>query len=395
MKIGIIELETHGECLYSFCKIFENAGHEINIYVKDRIFNELKDETFVGQYHWQLRGAQESAQAFLQQQRASINANDIVFIATVDQVFRAFSTFDFRPPTVLRIHNVNAWFQRNGNLRFKFTPYFLFKDFSYLIRIALLGRDGHHIRNIVRKTDYLTFPTPSLERNALLKSALPPEKIGPVIPLAVFDPSFVKAPHEGSLTITVPGAIDERRRDYPMLLRVWRAIAGEFRKPVQLIFLGEKRGKFAQKTAAAFEKLQDENFRFTSFDRRVAQTEFNRILSQTDVLFSPILLDTRYKIYHEKYGYTKIAAIESDMIRYGKPAILPSAYPISGPLREVILQYNSAAQLKELLLDIVNRPVIAKITRRIPEIMQVFSADRERAEIVEFFNKAIRSTKDE
>ena len=392
MNIAVIEMDTHTECLYSFCKAFASSEHKLNIFVKERIYRELQSESFVRRFRWTVRPKQQSTRSFLRRNWEAIQQNDIIFIKTIDKSFGAYSGLDGKTPVVLRIHNLNSWFERRGHIQFRWTPYFIYKDLSYLIRVAWLGRDWYHIRRIVDNVDYLTFPSATIRQQALERALVEADKVGPVIPLAVHDPAFLKAPGD-SITISVPGAIDERRRDYPMLTGLFQKLVPQLKKPLHLIYLGEPRGSFGRQTVARMQSLQHANFRFTSFDRRIPQADFNRYMQETDLLLSPLIVNTRYKIYRETYGYTKIAALESDVIRYGKPAILPAAYPISGPLRDLVSQYSSPEHLARILSEAVNGAQLHPMMQKTPQIMQQYVPQTVRKSIIAFFDRIIREAK--
>ncbi|MBC8526537.1 MAG: glycosyltransferase [Candidatus Cloacimonetes bacterium] len=390
MKIAILELHTHGECLYSFCKAFAGSEHQLTIYVNHSIYQELSGESFIGQFDWKIKKPNVSTCKFLKRNINSINKHEIVFIATVESDFRAYAKINFKPVTILRIHNANTWLNAQKSINISFSPYSLYKDMSYFIRIFLMGLDWYYKNNILHKVDYLTFPSSSISQYVQKQGLTANYKVGSQIPLAVYDSKFLKEPSIDSISITVPGGIDERRRDYKLLLKVWKQIVPEFKKVVQLNFLGKTKGKYGKDIEKAFDYLQTDNFIFKNFIKRIPQFEFNSVMKKTDILLSPILLDTRYKIYHEKYGYTKIAAIESDIMRYGKPVILHSEYPINKTFAPIIDQYDSSEKLAELLLSYINEDLLFVRTKNIEQLLENYKPEKIRKKIIYFFSSAVQ-----
>ena len=77
-----------------------------------------------------------------------------------------------------------------------------------------------------------------------------------------------------------------------------------------------------------------------TYEAFVPQIEFERVLHETDFLLIPALEKTRYTLYTESYGRTKISGNVYDMIRYGKPAILPAHYALDPDVATMTGRYQ-------------------------------------------------------
>jgi len=384
MKIAVIELDTHSECLYSFCKIFAGSEHHLTIYTKMSIHNEITGESFMKQFDWQIKPQKLSKAKYLRQINDSLNTHDIIFISTVESCYRTYANLDYGALTVLRIHNANTWLNRWKSISISFSPYILYKDLSYFIRIAIYGLDWLHTKKLVERINFITLPNKTIQQYVEKHGLVDPEKIAPCFPLAVYDNSNTNDKNKDVVRITVPGAVDQRRRDYQLLLSAWKQIIPKLEKRVELSLLGKTKGGYGKRIVHAFQDLQSDKFKFRSYLNRLQQLEFNDVMRNSDLLVSPIILDTRYKIYREKYGFTKISGIETDVIRHGIPAIIPSGYPLDENLKQLIDGYDSVEGLSRLLLEYINGDLLDQRKSSVRQVTEFYKPVKVREKLIRF-----------
>lgn len=390
MKIAIIELDTHSECLYSFCKIFAGSEHHLTIYTKRSIHNEITGESFMRQFEWQIKPQKLSKAKYLRRINNSLNEHDVIFISTIESCYRTYANLDYKALTILRIHNANTWLNRWKSISIRFTPYILYKDFSYFIRIAVFGLDWLHTKRLLEKVDFITLPNKTIQNYVEKRGLMDSGKVAPSFPLAVYDNGTTGDKNKDVVRITVPGAVDQRRRDYQLLLSAWKQIIPKLEKRVELSLLGKTKGGYGRKIVNAFRDLQSDKFSFKSYLKRLQQLEFNSVMRNSDLLLSPIILDTRYKIYREKYGFTKISGIETDVIRYGIPAIIPSGYPLEGNLKQLIDGYDSLEGLSELLLNYINADLLKQRKNNVRQVTESYRPEKVRQKLVGFLENNLR-----
>jgi len=389
MRIAVVELEEHPECLYSFCKIFTDTREEVvTIYCNQKVFRELKGEVFLSRFEWIVKPDEVSIHEFLQTQKDSIDSHDVLIFNTVQKNFLAYCGHEFKPKTILRIHNVHTFFKRWGNMQLQFTPYFLWKDFSYIVRVLILQRDWNRMDSLVKEVDYVTFPDETIEGYALDNQLVSRDKVFKSIPLGCSSNEYKKEESTEAFHITVSGAIDPRRRDYFFLADVWEDLLKELKRPVKLTFLGKPISYYGQQVLQRFKAMENDLFHLQAFEERVPQSLFNEVMKETDLMLAPIILHTRYKIYKERYGYTKISGGAGDVVRYGKAAIFPSDYPFNELLKQVVDRYDSAAHLKELLLAHIHGEVKNRTTA-IQCMQQAYTPEILQSAIVENLKKII------
>ena len=164
MKIAIIELDTHSECLYSFGKIFAGSDHHLTIYTIMKIYQEISGESFMRQFDWQIKPQKLSKAKYLKQIIKPLNENDVIFISTIESCYRTYASLQYEALTILRIHNANTWLNRWKSVSISFSPYILYKDLSYFIRIAVLGLDWLYTKRLLEKINFITLPNKTIQK---------------------------------------------------------------------------------------------------------------------------------------------------------------------------------------------------------------------------------------
>jgi hypothetical protein len=355
-----------------------------------RIYQELSGEDFMKQFDWQIKPQKLSKVKFLNQINDSLNEHDVIFISTIESCYRTYANLDYRALTILRIHNANTWLNRWRSLSISFSPYVLYKDLSYFVRIAVFGLDWVYTKILLQKIDFITLPNSTIQKYVEEHHPVDSGKVAPVFPLAVYDNVSLDEKNRDVVRITVPGAVDQRRRDYQLLLSVWKQIIPKFERTVELSLLGKTKGGYGKMITNPFRNLQTEKFKFKSYPERLQQLEFNEVMRNTDLLVSPIILETRYKIYREKYGFTKISGIETDVIRFGVPAIIPSGYPVEGNMKQVIDWYDSPKDLSELLLRYINGDLLNQRKNDLKQVIEPNRPEKIREKLVVFLEDNLR-----
>lgn len=391
MKIAVIELDVHVECLYSFCKIFERSDRSVTIYTKDAIYNELKHEQFIGSFEWRMKSDKESKQEFLESHLETINHHDIVFISTVSTEIKVYAQINFEPFVILRIHNINTWLNWRKNIRFKLSLNELLKDASYIVREFIVRLDWIYKKKLLNNLNCLELPSENIVRYVRESRIDNGIRVGAHIPVAVFDHRFIKKNVTDQIVISVPGSVDQRRRDYQLLYEAFTQVIPELKKTIMLNFLGKTKGSYGDRIVRRFSRLDTPEFKFKYHRNRIPHQIYTEEMKNTDILLAPILLDTRYKIYYEKYGYSKLAAVESDIVRYGKPAILPAGYPIEPRLRPLIDTFSSEDELAQLILDYANKDLLEEKQERIRPTLSPFGQKYIIDQIDRFFSSLIVS----
>ena len=368
MKIALIELDFHVDSVDGICKIFEGSNHELHIFTTEKNFSILKNRSYANKHTWNLLKSKNKL-AFLNAKKQEINSCDGVFINTISSDFGCFAKFDFKPTTILRIHNAYKVFAPWNHLKIYPNILGIWKVISYVFREIIWDRFWIYRPQVVKKIDFFTFPDKAIVDFLLKNNIIPKEKIAPVLPIKVFDETVqLKINESETINFTIPGGMDRRRRDYLPVLNAFKILLPQTIKKISLSFLGKCNSNYGREIISEFKKLSGENFKINSFEDFVPQADFDSIMNETDVVISPVNADGLTQIYGEIYGKTKISGSITDVVLFPKPLILPSSYLLNENLKTIFDTYSSPENLSDLILGYVNdKKLIAEKTKLIFE----------------------------
>jgi len=371
MKIALIELDFHVDSVDGICKIFEGSNHELHIFTTEKNFSILKNRSYANKHTWNLLKSKNKL-AFLNAKKQEINSCDGVFINTISSDFGCFAKFDFKPTTILRIHNAYKVFAPWNHLKIYPNILGIWKVISYVFREIIWDRFWIYRPQVVKKIDFFTFPDKAIVDFLLKNNIIPKEKIAPVLPIKVFDETVqLKINESETINFTIPGGMDRRRRDYLPVLNAFKILLPQTIKKISLSFLGKCNSNYGREIISEFKKLSGENFKINSFEDFVPQADFDSIMNETDVVISPVNADGLTQIYGEIYGKTKISGSITDVVLFPKPLILPSSYLLNENLKTIFDTYSSPENLSDLILGYVNdKKLIAEKTKLIFENLQ-------------------------
>jgi hypothetical protein len=344
MKLAVLEFDYHAEVLRNLCEGLEGSGIETVIFTTEGIARAAGGaERFPG-LRWEM-ASDSDITSFVTERFAAINDCDVVLFNTLASHFRFFSQVALTPPLVLRVHNAATYLSPKPEFKPIFTPFFLWKDASHLLRKTLGEREAFWRRKFVERVNYFCFPDAALEAAVREKGWLEGRQTMAPLPFTVHEPGYRKTPQSGQRALTVIGSLDPRRRDYVALLDALESIQPDLQNRCTLTLLGRPRGAYGRKLLQRFQRLQNPDFTVYSYPAFVPQEEFERVLRNTDFLVIPALDRTRYTLYTEQYGQTKISGNVYDMIRYGKPAIMPEHYRLDPDVATMTARYRNTAEL--------------------------------------------------
>lgn len=355
MKLAIIELHTHNQSLNSLLRVLCKSKYDLTVFTSEKIYNDLYDDAF-SHFNWEVNRNQSPKKFFLSK-KSDMEEYDLILIMTVSLEDKVPYYLLKKGIVIQRIHNVNTWLNRSRNIRLGTEPDRIMKDIFYLCRYVFKQPGIYYFSKMLARMDYATFASEKIVEYCRSKKLLPHEKILGTLPLTLHESDFSKGSNNDEIWFTTPGAIEKRRRDYDILISAISKIADKIENKAVFCFLGNSRkSKYGTKIIKKLNRLEKkhENIKFLYFNQRIPQKQFNDYMLKTDCLLTPMRVNTRFKIYYEKYGTTKIGGIENDIIRFGKPAILPSEYQMDTKLKPVCSFFDSEASLAAILLNIIN-----------------------------------------
>lgn len=321
-QIAYIELDTHAEIALSFMELMNDSKvFSVDYYFSEKILNNLG-----------LNETENIKKATPENLFRQLSANNyqLIIIGTVHRYFNVFEKVTKHFKTSMICHNLN--FVKVSNLDLLTS---IFKeDFKY--RLKLLFKEG-----LLRKS--------SVYQNAnsllVLDKTLTNENYKF---LPVFFSLNDEMPKKSIVTIVIPGAVSQKRRDYEKVIKELKSLnlSNELRRSetfvennkhlegssggatpnLEVIFLGKSQGKELE-MLQNFEKSKPENISIKYFTEKVPQSEFDEYMKKADILWCPIQQETEFFSHKEIYGWTKMSGNIGDAIKYSKLAIFPKDYP--------------------------------------------------------------------
>lgn len=304
-KIAYIELDTHAEIARNFMDLMKDSSEfSVDYYFSEKIakqINRTGESIFVT----------KSSEIF---NLLKDKDYELVILGTVHRYFDTFLEITEHFNTSVIVHNLN--FTKIS--RFQLLKNIFKKDFKY--RLKLLAKEGLlSAPKVFEKASNLLV----LDESLIKKNPDLSLKFLPVFYLLKYEKS-----RKSIITIVIPGAVSQQRRDY---LHVLNSLKNFQRKShYQFVFLGKALGNELS-WIKKFEKSKSQNISVKYFTEKVPQQIFDEFMMRADILWCPIRDQTEFFSNTEYYGITKMSGNIGDAIKHGKLAIFPENYPNSHP----------------------------------------------------------------
>lgn len=315
MRIAYIELDTHAEIAQRFYSLLKDSNRvEADFYFSSKILSSLSLEKGGNIYL-------SSPDTLLSDLRK--HSYDLVLIGTAHRYFNVFLKVKEEFPTYIIVHNLN-FTQKSPLQLLSNIP---LKDFSY--RLKLLLKEG-----------LLLSPKLHLNKSRLivLDSHLKSYSNAPLKSLNVFFREKFSLPKNSDyVTIVIPGAVSQDRRDYLQVFKELRDYYSEILREklesptkLRMVFLGKCEGKELSQLQA-LEKEIGQKVELIYFTERVLSQLFSEWMQKADVIWAPIQKEGQFFSGKEYYGLTKMSGAVGDAVSYSLPLLLPSFYQTDYP----------------------------------------------------------------
>lgn len=343
-RLLIIELDYHAEVLRAICPILATR-FSLTIWTTDRIWREagLSEDYFDDLL---IMPKNSSLNIFWRKYEKTFSSIDLVYFNTLEKNFSFFNSVNFDCPTIMRIHNVNA-----SLFPFESIDWSLLKTlkvFNYLLRKVVLSRWWYVRKALYFKMDLLMLPNSTIVKNFEAKAkALGYRNISNYcLPFFSLGEAKNHEIEDGKVVFAITGAVDPKRKEYGSLLSAIRLFKERCTHvKLRMLLLGAPKGKAGLKVVSQFKLLEDERFELEYYRDYVPNDVVCEKMLKVQFLVAPIKLKAKHKIHTEYYGGSKISGVESDVVNYRKPVILPEKYNLPRELQGVGFTYSSAEGL--------------------------------------------------
>jgi hypothetical protein len=332
-KIAIIESTstTHYNLINGITKLFLYMNFDVNIYINQDVYDYLleifEDEKITKAKVNKINFTNKTE---IKSMESDINSKaDIVFIMTTESGILMYNGLKFKCKQFILIHDINLWF----NPKFKF--------------FEIKERIRHQIRkNIFKKLsgcivlsdpmkDYLS----TFIKNPIL-----------FIPGKFYnEEKTIKNEEEtDKITITIPGGVNENRRDYESVLNAICEVPNDKYKLILLGTLTEST-EYGNKIKAMCDNLISRGYEIDYYTKYVSEKEFIQIMKATDTILSPTCTYFKNDYSMEQYGKSKITGSICDIVGYQKVPIIVESLADFLPFKKGILTYSSKEDLIQIL----------------------------------------------
>lgn len=364
-KIALLELQEHQEVLYGLIDLLLLQAVEIYVFAPSYMQEQLKPEWQEhGRLHWISKPPQSSIPQFIQQVKVQLDVVDLIVFTTLVRHFAFFAQHTFRPPTVLLVHKGNAFFAAQSNLDVRG-----FKDFLRHLRKLWLREDFYR-KKLLKKINYYSFTDPLIQE--YMQPFLPSSgRFLSALPFVFYTPNSpcLNTP----IQIIVPGTVSALTRDFELLFSALQKVDAQLNTAVTIIFLGKASGSRARPLFDFVQNNHFQNINIQTFSKMLPEQEYQKRLQTADFLLLPLREQIRFGTTRERYGKTSISGGINDMLRLGKPALVPDFYPLDQALQSLSGRFHNAENLADLLLKWVNERHYLSLAEQAPVLLAAFT----------------------
>lgn len=331
MKLVIFETscKNHSVMIYNWVSICHKNGWDFLIITTEDIFDQVKADISVSSanvYFLRKYSVVEFFKALLKTYGA-----DYLVVTSLQNYFLHYLILLFCPCKILlTVHNVNTWFGKhwvktiNGTLK-KF------------VRYAWRVRTTRYIVNSESMKDSLIHLGVCEQLLTVVPFAMRHCELGK---LNIDKPSK-------ALSVVYPGMVSVYRKDYNFFLK----LAQEY-PLVNFILLGKL--NFNEGAAEVVNYITSNNIENVQvFESFVDQITFDKIMKESDILFSYININYCMQGIGELYGKTKDSGISYLMAEYALPLIVNSDFENFQHLKPFTRYYSSYNSLLEIFNTLI------------------------------------------
>ncbi len=364
-SIAFIELDFHVDCLDGFMKIFQDEQIQLHVFTTTKNLKLLQNVSYSKNIHfYEFKGLLKTV--FILKYSQIFQKCHLIFIGTIASDYGAYLFLPKKSIIVLRIHNVNKQFAPLQNILLPHSFRALWKFFSYVGRQIIFKQFLIYRVLINKKINYFTFPDSGITDYVKSNNYLPIDKIINPIPLKIYSSANSLNLFDAKiLNLTIIGSVDEKRRNYSEVISAIHNIF-KFNTSclIHLTLLGSCQSNYGKWVIQELQKLPCHLFSFTYFNTQVDETKFIEIVTQSQIIISPITPNASVDIFREQYGVTKTTGSILDFIKFGKITLVPHHYNPPKEFTDFIIKYNHSEDLASIILDLINKKKINMLSKK-------------------------------
>lgn len=343
-KIAYIEIDTHAEIASCFMELTKNSQViSVDFYLSSRILDLLDLE--------------ETENIFLVTpenicSKIQDKNYDLVIIGTAHRYFNVFQEITDRFKTSIIVHNLNFA---------KVSKWDLFQNIfkkETKFRLKLLLKENLLQKQKVYDNALIHWV---LDENLVANEQIEIREKNQFLPLFFSEEYFQK--ENEILSVVIPGAVSQKRRDYKAIIQKLKNIKPQ--QKLRITFLGKAQGEELSWIKTLVEQ-NIPNLEIIYFEEKVEQSIFDEYMKNADLLWCPIQQETEFFSVREIYGKTKMSGNVGDAIKYKKPAISPESYIGKYPFaisEKAFFENMSLPNIKPFFNDFKKEKILEKLEK--------------------------------
>ncbi len=355
MNVGLIEIMPHGHytLVDSITRIsLSNASNSVLIFINEKGSENVSalQKDFGERLIVKTKKENEDVASFLNQ--IANEKLDIAYIVTLEKYFTEFNKTKFTYPLYFVVHNVESWFSLSlkNSINNFFEGVSKGRNIAYLLKSNFIYplQKKKFIKKLIASNSTFVLLNDFL-RDEVLKRNISKKVIS--LPFSVHYPKLQEQQIiKSKIRITIPGIVDNTRRDYASVLRILDEEKELFKNFYELELLGPL--KKTESNVDIFKKvahLNQQGLTVLSYpEKYIPLEEYDNKLAQADLILGNLnVVVNKYSTY----GKTKESGTAFAMIRVAKAGLLPSAYQVIDELKSSTVSFKSYDHLKEILID--------------------------------------------
>ena len=352
MKVGIIEVcePNHYTAVSALAQTYlVDPLNEVIIFTTGKIKSLLAELS--GRVKFIIKPEEQSVAEFLS--AMSHYPLDRIHINTISKFYKEFAYINWRSSVYFTVHNIDLWYDNSLVNRTKT----LISDYKSRPRdlklpLILFVKDfwrqyfrDQFIKRISKGNYKIIVYSQSQKRH--LEKYIESGKIL-VFPFCLHTDFKDQSVDNKKLRFCIPGSVSNQRRNYTGLFEILDKQLFEIRQDIIIDLLGyipEDNRFLLEKieflNSKGFEIIYNEGFiDIAGFDDR---------LSRCDVILGN--LKVQMNVFR-KYGETKETGVIFNIIKSGKPGIMPHDYPVDAELKDICLFFKDYDDLATLIMKL-------------------------------------------
>jgi len=340
-RLAILEFSKHNEVVWSFLKLALHEESTVDVYVSEFVYNQLYDLHNDIRINWIIKHDLQSVVEFVNMHRVRLmTSKRLLFTSIPPRDLKIFNDVELASKSSLLIHDIHYYFSDYEN----------FDEGMNVVRVikSQLLQERKHIKASMQNLDQVLVASKEVYDYSQKKGLA---RINGYLDVLVSHKIKQKKPKK-KLRIVIPGSVSGDRKNYQP---IFDALMGlnqlSSLQKIKVSFLGLLENKQSQKDILKFQSELQSHTKIELFPTFVPQKNFDKIMKKAHFLILPISDKKTAGSIYELYGHSTISGCIADMVKFGKPALIPSFYPLPESLEEVVTRYHDKIDLTNSLKD--------------------------------------------